>query len=53
MKNLKNYFCFTGSVETNLYIKYHVCWNVKMNTLPKFENSNVDMLQSQIHGAII
>jgi hypothetical protein len=53
MKNLKGNFCFAGSVETDLYIKYHAYWNPKMNVLPKFGYANSVILYRQIIDKII
>jgi hypothetical protein len=53
MKNLKNSFCFTGPVESNLYIKFHMYWNKKLGVLPKFQYSDSSMLSFQIADIII
>jgi hypothetical protein len=53
MKNLKDNFCFTGPIETNYYLKFSLCWNEKLNVLPKILNLSSSMLYFQILKSII
>ena len=34
MRNLRDRFCYSGSVEGKLYEKYQIIWYNKLNTLP-------------------
>jgi hypothetical protein len=50
MRNLRDRFCYSGSVETNLYIKFSAIWNPKLNVLT--ENIGSQFLSIRIGMAI-